>query len=438
VTELRSGSATDVGIVRGNNEDQLLVAETLFAVADGMGGHAAGEVASMAAVEALRAEYARQPHTVDGLVEAVRQANRAVWDRGSEDPSLRGMGTTLTAIALVEDQGEEHVAIANVGDSRAYLMRDGELGMLTDDHSVAEQMMREGRLTPEEAAVHPQRHVLYRVLGMAPEVEVDCYPILPYRGDRYLLCSDGLINEVSDGQIASVLRRLADPQEAVDELVAMARANGGHDNITVVLVDVVDDDDRSGVASAALAGEPPSSSATVIAPLEADEERDEPPAPVAPPVPPGEPAASTAPAPPKSRRVTLRVVAFLVVLLVVLGAAVVVVGYYARGSYYVGIDRGHVVIFQGRPGGLLWFDPTVYRRTDLAVADIPPSRVDAVRAGKEEPSVAAARRYIQNLRDEHDQLVAASGATTTTSTVPGATPASPPTTGSVTSSSVAP
>src|SRR4051794_788243 len=255
MTALAYGFATDVGVVRANNEDTLLVEDNLFAVADGMGGHAAGEVASLAAVEALRAAFGQQPHTVGGLIEAVRIANSAVWDRAAEDTSLRGMGTTVTVVALVQEDGEDHVAIANVGDSRAYLFRDGELGMLTDDHSVAEQLVREGRLTPEEAAVHPQRHVLTRVLGMGPEVDVDCYPILPYRGDRFLLCSDGLINEVSESQIASVLRRLADPAEAARELVAMAKESGGHDNITVVVVDVVDDDDRAGVASAAIAGE---------------------------------------------------------------------------------------------------------------------------------------------------------------------------------------
>src|SRR5205807_2467038 len=166
-------------------------------------------------------------------IEGFEIANRVVWDRSVENAELRGMGTTLTAVALVDEDGEEHIAIANVGDSRAYLLRDGNLDLLTADHSVAEQMVRDGQLTPEEAAVHPQRHVLTRVIGMAPDVEVDAYPILPYRGDRYLLCSDGLINEVTDDQIASVLRRLEDPQETVNELVRLARSNGGHDNITV-------------------------------------------------------------------------------------------------------------------------------------------------------------------------------------------------------------
>src|SRR3954451_24299044 len=253
MTALRYGSATDVGRGRSNNEDSYVVAEPLFAVADGMGGHAAGEVASQEAVEVLKGEFEAGSATVDSLVHAVAEANRAVWGRAADDTDLRGMGTTVTAVALVVEDGEEHLAIANVGDSRAYLLRQGELSQLTDDHSVAEQMVREGQLLPEEAAVHPQRHVLTRVLGMAPEIDVDCFPILPYKGDRVLLCTDGLINEVSDSQIASLLRRRAEPAEAARELVEMAKEAGGHDNITVIVVDVVDDDERSELASAALA-----------------------------------------------------------------------------------------------------------------------------------------------------------------------------------------
>src|SRR3954451_21415837 len=322
MTALRYGSATDVGRGRSNNEDSYVVAEPLFAVADGMGGHAAGEVASQEAVEVLKGEFEAGSATVDSLVHAVAEANRAVWGRAADDTDLRGMGTTVTAVALVVEDGEEHLAIANVGDSRAYLLRGGEMEQLTDDHSVAEQMVREGQLLPEEAALHPQRHVLTRVLGMAPDIPVDCYPILPYKGDRILLCPGVQLNEVPDTQLASLLRRRAEPGEAAAELVQMARENGGHDNITVVVIDVVDDDDKAEAASAALAGEdrgagPP----TMVAPaLQTASEGDE--------------AATrgtllTEPrpavdqtagpvkiaAPRKSRRLTLRVALFLVLLL---------------------------------------------------------------------------------------------------------------------------
>ncbi len=151
MTTLRAGAATDVGRVRSNNQDHLLMADPLFAVADGMGGHAGGEVASLAAVEALKATYERNP-SADGLADAVRKANEVVWNRAQEARELRGMGTTITAVALVEGDEDDLLAVVNVGDSRAYLLRDGDLEQLTDDHSVPEELRRAGRRGDAEAA----------------------------------------------------------------------------------------------------------------------------------------------------------------------------------------------------------------------------------------------------------------------------------------------
>ena len=250
------GAASDAGRVRPANEDAAVAEEGLFAVADGMGGHAAGEIASRVAVEALRSNAG------DGLVEAVRLANRAVLDKAAEDPALRGMGTTVCALALVEGDPPQ-VLVVNVGDSRAYLLRDGELQQLTDDHNLVAELEREGRITHEEALVHPQRNIITRVLGNDPDVEVDQFPIDVFRGDRFLICSDGLFNEVEDDAIEDVLRAERVPQDAADELVRRANALGGRDNISVVVVDVVDDDGRAREASAALAG---SASRTISAP----------------------------------------------------------------------------------------------------------------------------------------------------------------------------
>ena len=264
MTALRVGSASHTGMVRSVNQDACLVAEPLFAVADGMGGHAAGEVASEVAVEALRINAEASS---EGLVRAVKVANRAVWEKGATDPSMRGMGTTMCAVALVpasdgtEGDGTEGDALAviNVGDSRVYLFRDGELDQITEDHSLVEDLVREGRLSHEEAKFHPQRNVVTRVLGMDEDVEVDSWRITPFTGDRLLLCSDGLFNEVDDRSIAGVLRRLSDPNDAAAELVRLANEAGGRDNITVVLVDVVDDGGRAEAASAAIASEGSSS-----------------------------------------------------------------------------------------------------------------------------------------------------------------------------------
>jgi protein phosphatase len=433
VTTLRSGSAIDVGEVRTNNEDQLLLAEPLFAVADGMGGHAAGEVASLAAVETLRAAFKGPRQTSDDLIDAIKLANREVWSRSSEQAELRGMGTTLTAVALVEENGEDHLTVANVGDSRAYLLRDGELQQLTDDHSVAEQLVRDGQLSADEAAVHPQRHVLTRVLGMAPEVDVDAFPILPYRGDRLLLCTDGLVNEVADDEIASILRRVKDPEAAARELVRTAKANGGHDNIAVVVVDVVDDDDKAAAASAALAadeagaagvsggsGTRPAAS-TLLA--EKDESR---PAPrPQPPVAAAPARATSGPPPERPGGLTVRVVLFTLVLVAVLAVAGLAVAFYARGGYYVGLDGDEVTIFKGRPGGLLGFDPTIEQHTGTREADVPPGRITDVQAGKEVASLTAARAYVRNLQDERAREVGAPAPPVAATVPPGAAPGVP-------------
>ena len=256
MTALRTGAATDVGRVRTNNEDQLLVAETLFAVADGMGGHAAGEVASQAAIELVEDKFRSDP-TADGLIAATQHANREIYAQADSDSALRGMGTTLTAAALVDKGGGESLlVVVNVGDSRAYLLRDGELARVTDDHSVSEELVRSGQLSEEDAATDNRRHVLTRVLGMESEVAVDRFDLDPFRGDRLLLATDGLTNEVPDAEIASVLRRIEDPGEAARELVRRAKSAGGSDNITVVIVDVLDDEGRVAEATEALAREP--------------------------------------------------------------------------------------------------------------------------------------------------------------------------------------
>ncbi len=205
MTVLRSGSATDVGRVRVVNQDMPLVRPNLYAVADGMGGHAGGEVAARVAVEALEHAFDRA-RTVDGLRDAFSQANAAIWQESQAKPDLRGMGTTLTAIALVGGMdGHDVLALANVGDSRAYVLSGDSLTQVTDDHSLAEERMRHGEMTEAEAAVHPQRHILTRALGVSAEVETDMWELHLRTGDRVLLCSDGLTNEVGMDEMTDVL-----------------------------------------------------------------------------------------------------------------------------------------------------------------------------------------------------------------------------------------
>jgi serine/threonine protein phosphatase PrpC len=249
VTVLRSGSATDVGRVRKVNQDLPLEAADLFAVADGMGGHVGGEVAARVAIDALLSTFTREP-TTDGLLSAFSEANRSVWQESQDQSELHGMGTTLTAMALVGGaDGRDMIALANVGDSRAYVFSEGRITQVTADHSLAEERMRQGEMTEEEAAVHPQRHILTRALGVSPDVEADMWELKLRAGDRIVLCSDGLSNELSLEELGQVLAAEPDPGDAARRLVEAANAHGGADNITVVVVDVLVGEEGGGAES---------------------------------------------------------------------------------------------------------------------------------------------------------------------------------------------
>jgi PPM family protein phosphatase len=253
VIELRAAGVTDAGRVRTANQDRfLIVADRMYVVADGMGGHRGGEVAAQMTVEALGTNTDSIQSTSD-LVTRLERTNQTVLDRSNEDPELRGMGTTVTALALFTPNAKNPVvSIINVGDSRTYRMRAGELEQLTEDHSVVAELMRTGRLSPEEARGHRQRSVLTRAIGVEPSLETDTLEVLVNQGDRFLLCSDGLYSEVTDLRIAAVLRQLGEPHDAAKELVRLALQNGGRDNITVLIIDAFDDRDPSYVASKTL------------------------------------------------------------------------------------------------------------------------------------------------------------------------------------------
>jgi protein phosphatase len=414
-------------MVRGNNEDQLLVGTTHFAVADGMGGHVAGEVASLTAVEAVRRGF-EEDQSATGLVLATLRANRAVWERGQQDPKLRGMGTTLCTLALVTEDDEERIAIVNVGDSRAYRLHDGELEQLTEDHSLINELVREGQLSEDEAAYHPQRHILSRALGVDPDVEVDCIQLLPLVGDRYVLCSDGLTGEVSDGQIASTLRRIADPKDAVKELIARAKANGGKDNITVVVVDVVDDDERSEEASVALASAPapvrtaePADTVEPAgdSPVDDKVEKGRVDTASAAEPPPEAPASAAAKRAARTPILTLRTVVFVVLLVGILAVAALAVGLYARGAYFVGVGPNQrITVYKGRPGGVLWFKPTIDHVTTAALSDLQAQAQEEVKANKQESSRAAADAYVARNLAPTTTTTASLPPATSTTTVP--------------------
>lgn len=430
MTELRWGGATDVGRVREKNDDQYLLASPLFAVADGMGGARGGDVASNTAVEALKAAF-DEGTDADALVAAVKAANRAVYEKaGSRD--LRGMGTTITALALLrapedaEDATGEEFAVVNVGDSRAYMLRDGELQQLTDDHNVPGELVRRGELTAEQAAVHPQRNLVTRVLGIEEDVDVDVWQLVPYAGDRFLLASDGLFGEVADDDVATVLRTESDPDAASRKLVAMAREAGGHDNITVVVVDVVDDGGRAESASKALAG----TAGKGKPESEPDEPESTEEVPVAAAPPAGEilPESDDEPAPARKRLSGVAILALFVVGMLIGGAAAAGAIWYGRSAWFLDTEAGEVVIFRGRPpDGFLWVEPQPVERTDLELADLPPDERDVVSSdtsyaslGEARDEVARLERRAEALRDEREPPP------TTTTTAPPPPPTAPP------------
>src|SRR5262245_15314269 len=252
---LRWGSATDPGRIRPDNEDNVLAAPRVFAVADGMGGHRAGEVASALAIDLLRSRLSEPGAELDDVVSAIAEANGDIYRAALENPAQQGMGTTITAPIVISeratdgpteadaeapDEAPELLALINVGDSRTYLLRHGRLRRITVDHSYVQELVTTGHITDDEARTHPRRNIVTRALGIDPSVRVDAWTLPLVRGDRFLLCSDGLVDEVRDDEIVDVLQTVTDPQAAADELVAIANRQGGRDNITVIVVDVVE------------------------------------------------------------------------------------------------------------------------------------------------------------------------------------------------------
>ena len=238
--KLRVAAESDRGLVRTENEDSFLASLPLVVVADGVGGQNAGEVASALAVEVLTEWKPRlRANRPDRLREAARDANRRIYTRAQHETSLQGMATTLTA-AWIE---EGTCTLAQIGDSRAYLFRDGELSQLTEDQSAVAQLVKTGRISPEEAYTHPWRNRILQALGGAPDVVVETYSIQLQVGDRLLIASDGLTDELRDDALKDVLATVDDPELAGRTLIARAKEAGGRDNITVVLVDVTGESD---------------------------------------------------------------------------------------------------------------------------------------------------------------------------------------------------
>jgi serine/threonine protein phosphatase PrpC len=365
------GVHTDVGRVRQGNEDSYLLQDPVYAVADGMGGHIAGDVASATAVDVI-AEGLRAAAPSDGaaLAELVSRANEAIWEKARSDPRLRGMGTTCTL--LLVDGAVAH--IAHVGDSRAYLLRDGSLRQLTEDHTLVERMVREGRLSAEEAVNHPQRSIITRALGVDARVQVDVLREQLREGDRILLTSDGLTSMVDPADIEGALRDQDDPQSAAERLVEMANAAGGEDNVTVLVLDVTEDGAPAPPAPAPARHDTRSGADPQVEP---------------------------------SRRRWIRpLVKTLVVAVAVAAAAVFAARWALSNSWYVGTSEdGVVTIYQGIPEEIAgWTFAEVERETDIVEEDVPEAFRDDLEEGKKVGSLEEAETYVGNIEERIEEI----------------------------------
>ncbi|MPZ72212.1 MAG: Stp1/IreP family PP2C-type Ser/Thr phosphatase [Nitriliruptorales bacterium] len=414
-------AATDVGRHREGNEDSMFSGRTVFAVADGMGGHQAGEVASAAALEPIAEldgmTFDDERAATEALRAAIESANSNVVGQAKADPNLSGMGTTLTAV-MVRD-GRLH--LAHVGDSRAYLLRDAErIDQLTTDHTLVEQLVRDGRLSREEIATHPQRSVITRAIGVDATIEVDTFaPLMLQPGDQILLCSDGLTGPVSDEQLTELLVSEPDGDDAVRQLIQAANDAGGPDNITVVLLRVEDDGEDAAAPATAPGGETPVGG---TAPAAVD-------------VPPKSIQIRTRPESdqhqdwardmgryadrqgvegtgPERRGRGRRILGMLTGMLIILG--ILVGGGYLLLSraYFIGEAEGTVRIFNGLPETVAGVE--LYREVDdsgLPVDTLPAHLQERVRDGITVQSVSDAERIIDGYRSESEdsQTQAGSG-----------------------------
>lgn len=403
-------AVTHPGQIRKTNQDRALFSPSIGVVADGMGGHQGGEQAAAITIDIMSGLTGALNR--DRLLDTVRAANQAVFDE-SERPELRGMGTTIVAAALHAD--EARITMINVGDSRGYLLREGELEQITVDHSLVEELVRQGRITEEESRTHPQRNIVTRALGLGNEIEIDVFDLDARHGDRVLLCSDGLFNEVDVDVIADKLRTIPEADLVADLLVTLACEGGGRDNISVVLLDVVDDDDPAAIRAAAegVRRKTPAAAATVFDEVEDDEDIEIDPNPTDKvptvidddPDPDPEPAPAMAPAPEPMRAVPDPVVdvdrsrSRWVALAVVITFLIALLGinWYGGGAYFAAEESGEVVIFKGRPGGLLWVDPELEVETGVSIADLAPAGVQQLEQDVEWTSLSDAQTFVDQL-----------------------------------------
>ncbi len=401
---MRYAARSDRGLIRHGNQDSVYAGPRLLAVADGMGGMAAGDVASNIVIAALAHLDEDVPGNapVDALRSAVEAANQQIRDAVDANPAMEGMGTTLTGMLF----GGNRFGMVHIGDSRAYLLRETEFGQITRDDTYVQLLVDEGRITPEEANTHPQKSLLMRALdGRDADPEYSVRQAVS--GDRYLICSDGLSGVVSDETIAATMREYSDPNQCAERLVQLALRGGGPDNITVIIADVTDEDivEESPVVGGAAAndrgmtstadGSTPAARASALTQL-----RD------------AAPAASgnggrgdhedEGP-----RRHPVRTALILIILAGLLGGGLWVGWRYTQSKYYVGVtDDGRIAVFQGIPGEIAGFRlSTVNYQSNTKIDELTPVAQEKVKEGIPSSSQAEAREQLTSLLDPNSKNI---------------------------------
>jgi protein phosphatase len=422
VLMLRSAARSDVGLVRAGNEDSGYAGDELLVVADGMGGHAAGELASAAAIATMsEVEPAGlgDAEALERLSEAVVSTSERIADVVSANPELAGMGTTLTALAWLGGD-PPRVAVLHVGDSRAYLLRDGELRQITRDHTYVQTLIDSGRITAEEAAYHPRRNLLMRAIDGVHPAEPDVSVREARKGDRYLVCSDGLSGYVTDARIAELLA-LADPTAAVTALVDAALEAGAPDNVTCVVADVVLADEATDVDAPVVVGaageirnreqlpgltfptdaQIDTRPANVVKVTTRSSTGDSGVAPIA------DVYHEEQRGPGARRRVRMRWVVAALAVLAILAGTLVATLTWARGQWYVGESGGYVAIYNGVPGSLGPISLSSVQETSTVTVDsLPDFEAMQVEATIPTDTLAEAQQVVQRLSERAAQCQA--------------------------------
>ena len=371
---IRAAGATHVGLVRQSTQDNFAFREGTFVLADGMGGHQGGEVASFEATSTIL--ESGKINSVADMVKSVSKANQAILKRAKKEDNLSGMGTTVCVLSeIVGTTGKKRIGIANVGDSRIYRLGKSELTQITQDHSLVGDLVRTGELTQEEAARHPQRNILTRALGIEQDLVIDTWELNPVAGDKYLLCSDGLFNEIDDEKIAQILMEDTELEKIAQNLIDHALEAGGHDNITALVLCVEDQESF----------EPEDWILSEMNQHTVFKSR----------------LNSAVDSEIKNFDWKPVVICMSVLLLIV--SVFTAIGLYARSGWFIGEFNGGVAIFKGKSQGVLWFDPTIERKTQISILDLSEETRKIVIDSIAMESLEEAEFFVNNIKNKTEK-----------------------------------